>query len=156
PTLLFALLCTTYTLLCCRDHAAAEAQIDEGVRLAEEKGAVFLKAMAMAQRGCVSALVGRADDAVQTISAAIVAYQSTGATVWITSFLSFLSLAYADLGQFDDAGRCIGQAMTVIETAKERWFEAEVHRVAGEIALSSPVDALKAEAYFQRALVVAR
>ena len=117
----------------------------------------LLKAMAMAQRGCVLALIGKADDAVQTISVAITAYRSTGATVWITSFLSYLALAYADLGKFDDAKRCIGQATTVIDTAKERWFEAEVHRIAGEIALRSPEpDAAKAKAYFQRALVVAR
>ena len=80
---------------------------------------MVLEAMAMAQRGCVSALVGKAYDAVQTISAAIAAYRSTGATVWSTSFLSFLSLAYADLGKFNDAKRCIGQAITVIETAKK-------------------------------------
>src|SRR5262249_22702167 len=73
---------------------------------------MVLEAMAMAQRGCVSALVGKAYDAVQTISAAIAAYRSTGATVSSTSFLSFLSLAYADLGKFNDAKRCIGQAVT--------------------------------------------
>ena len=40
---------------------------------------------------------------------------------------------------------------------KERWWEAEVHRIAGEIALMSPEpDAAKAEAYFERALAVAR
>jgi predicted ATPase len=47
--------------------------------------------------------------------------------------------------------------MTAVETAKERWCEAEVHRIAGEIALKSPKpDAAKAEAYFERALEVAR
>jgi predicted ATPase len=47
--------------------------------------------------------------------------------------------------------------MTAVETTKERWCEAEVHRVAGEIALKSPEpDAAKAEAYFERALAVAR
>ncbi len=36
-------------------------------------------------------------------------------------------------------------------------FEAEVNRVAGEIALSSPKpDPAKAEAYFERAIAVAR
>jgi class 3 adenylate cyclase/predicted ATPase len=157
PTLLFALICTTYTHLCFRDYATANAQIDEGVRLAEEKGAVFLKAMAMAQRGCVLALVGNGADAVRTITAALTAYRSTGATVWTTSFLSYLALALADLGKFDDAERYIGEAMTVIETAKERWFEAEVDRIAGEITLRTfAPDAAKAEAYFQRALGVAR
>jgi predicted ATPase len=66
-------------------------------------------------------------------------------------------MAYAELGQFDDARRCIGEAMTAVETTKERWWEAEVHRTAGEIALKSPEpDAAKAEAYFERALAVAR
>ena len=40
--------------------------------------------------------------------------------------------------QFDDARRYIGEAMTAVETTKERWSEAEVHRIAGEIALKSP------------------
>ena len=74
-----------------------------------------------------------------------------------TSFLSYLALAYADLGKFDDAWRCIGEAMTAAETTKERWYEAEINRIAGEIALKSPEpDAAKAEAYFERALAVAR
>ena len=73
------------------------------------------------------------------------------------SWLSYLARAYAELGKFDDARRCIGEAMTAVETTKERWCEAEVNRIAGEIALKSPEpDAAKAEAYFERALAVAR
>jgi predicted ATPase len=61
------------------------------------------------------------------------------------------------LGQLDDAWRTIGEATTTIETKKERWFEAEANRIAGQIALKLPVlDAAKAEAYFKRALSVAR
>ena len=47
--------------------------------------------------------------------------------------------------------------MTTVVTTNERWFEADIHRIAGEIALMSPQpDAAKAEAYFERALTVAR
>ena len=43
------------------------------------------------------------------------------------------------------------------ETTNERWCEAEANRVAGEIALKLPEpDAAKAEAYFERAVAVAR
>jgi predicted ATPase len=49
-----------------------------------------------------------------------------------------------------------GEAMTAVET-KERWHEPEVHRIAGEIALLPPEpDMAKAEAYFERALAIAR
>ena len=72
-------------------------------------------------------------------------------------YLSYLARAYAEHGQFDDAWRCIGEAMTAVETTKEKWCEAEVNRIAGEIALLSPQpDVAKAEAYFERALAVAR
>jgi predicted ATPase len=72
-------------------------------------------------------------------------------------FLSHSASANAELARFDDAWRCIDEAMTAIETTKERWCEAEVNRVAGTIALRSPEpDAAKAEACFERALAVAR
>ena len=47
--------------------------------------------------------------------------------------------------------------MVVIKTNKEKYWEAEINRVAGEIALKSPeADVAKAKTYFQRALTVAR
>ena len=68
-----------------------------------------------------------------------------------------MCLAYADLGKFDDARRCVGETMTSVEATKERWFEAEANRIAGEIARRAPEpDTMKAQEYFQRALLVAR
>jgi predicted ATPase len=47
--------------------------------------------------------------------------------------------------------------MTAVETTKETWCEADVRRIAGEIAALLPEpDAAQAEAYFDRALSVAR
>ena len=83
--------------------------------------------------------------------------RSTGATLRLPIHLGHLARAHADLGHFDDAWRCIGDAMTAVETAKEKWCEAEVQRVAGEIALKSPEpDVAKAQVYFEHALSVAR
>ena len=80
-----------------------------------------------------------------------------GGTVFSPWWLSCLARAYAELSTYDDAWRYIGEAMTLAETTNERWCEAEVYRMAGEIALpSSELDAAKAEGYFQRALAVAR
>jgi hypothetical protein len=61
-----------------------------------------------------------------------------GAKFWMPLFLTYLARAYAELGQFDDAWRSIGDAMTAVETTKESLCEADVHRIAGEIALKSP------------------
>ncbi|HWX34581.1 MAG TPA: hypothetical protein VNZ53_45025, partial [Steroidobacteraceae bacterium] len=64
---------------------------------------------------------------------------------------------YAELGQPDDARRCIGDAIDKVEMSKEKWCEAEVHRIAGEVELKSLAsDPEKAEGYFDHALTVAR
>ena len=111
----------------------------------------------MMQRGCLLALTGKASDAVQTITSGVTAMQSTGTTMWMPLWLSYLTRANAEIGQFDNARHCIGEAMAAVETAKESWCEAEVNRIGGEIALLSPEpDLAKAEAYFERALGIAR
>jgi predicted ATPase len=72
-------------------------------------------------------------------------------------WLSDLAIAHAELGELDEAWRCIDEAILTIEKTKEKWFEAEVNRIAGEIALMGPGnDSAKAETYFERALTVAR
>ncbi len=154
-TLMYALIFASMTNIHCRDYATATAHADEVVGLANEKDAPFWKAGGIALQGCALALT--ASDAVHMITSGVTAYRSTGATLWVPVYLSYLAKAHADLGQFDDARRCIGEAMTATETSGERWFEAELHRVAGEIEWMSPErDAAKAETHFERALEVAR
>ena len=77
--------------------------------------------------------------------------------MWMPLFLSYLALANAKIGKFNQAWANIREAMTAVETTKESWCEAEINRIAGEIALLLPEpDAAKAETYFARALEVAR
>ncbi len=72
-------------------------------------------------------------------------------------YLAHLIGAYADLGRFDDAWRSFGEATALMQKTKERWCEAEIYRVAGEVALHTPdADPSKAEAFFGHALEVAK
>jgi class 3 adenylate cyclase/predicted ATPase len=156
-TLIYALFHASFTHIHCAKYAGANAETDELVALVDEKGALFWKAHGMLLKGCVLGLSGKALDAVQMISAGISALRATGTTSIIPSHLSYLARAHTELGQFDDAWRCIRDAIAAIETTKERWYEAEVNRIAGEIAmLSGEPDAPKAEAHFEHSLAVAR
>ncbi|MFB9265049.1 AAA family ATPase [Bradyrhizobium erythrophlei] len=139
-----------------RNCVAATAQAREVFALAEERGSPFWKAWGMMNEGSVLALTGRASDAIEMLISGIAALRTTGTTWLLPVYLTHLARAHADLGHFDDAWRCIGDAITAVETTKEKWWEAEVHRVAGEIALKSPEpDVAKAQACFERALAVA-
>jgi predicted ATPase len=155
-TLMHALL-HSFTWVHCGKYEVASAQADELIALADEKSTPFWKAAGTASKGQVFAATGKALDAIDIMASGRTIWRSTGATLFAPLGLSFFARAYAELGQFESAWRSIGQAIKVVETAKERWSEAEVHRIAGEITLNSPKpDAAKAEAYFQRALDVAR
>ena len=139
------------------NYAKAAAQAQELLALAEEKVASFWIERATFVRGCILASTGKPSDAVQLITSGLAASQVTGTTFWLPLYKSYLAKAHAELGKFVDAWRCIGEATRAVETTKETMFEAEVYRIAGEIALKSPEpDAAKAQAYFERALAVAR
>jgi predicted ATPase len=156
-TLMYALSHAVFPYMFCGDRAAAAALAQELVDLAEEKGALFWKANGMMNQGGVWALTGRASEATEMLISGIAAFRTTRATFWMPFNLLHLARAHAALGQFEEAGRCIDDAMTAVEATKEKWCEADIHRTAGEIALMSPApDAAKAQAHFERAIAIAR
>ena len=144
------------TLILCGDYTGADEKANQLTALGHEKGP-FWKTNAGLAHGCVLALTGKASDAVQTLTSAITAFRATGSTWSLPFRLACLAKAHAELGQFEDAWRRIDEAMMMVEASKEVWAHPEILRLAGEIGLMSPErDATKAEAYFDRALSVAR
>ena len=111
------------TPIFCGNYAAANLQADELLSLADEKGAVLWQATGRILQGEVLALTGKAAGAVRVITSGITAFRSTGTTLWLPMHFSYLAMAYAQLGQLDEAWRCIDEAMTAGETTKERWWE---------------------------------
>jgi class 3 adenylate cyclase/predicted ATPase len=153
----YALLFTWFTQIFCGNYSEAAAQADEIVTLADEKNSAMWKACGKAVQGSLAGLRGQATDAVKLIAIAISELRSTGLTLWMPFWLSQLAKAHYELGQFDEAWRRFSEAMTVVKANKEVWYEAELYRNAGEVALATPEhDAAKAQAYFERALSVAR
>ena len=152
------LIFAAWTHFGCGRYAIAKAQADEVVALADAKGEPFYKAFGLMTQGMILAAAGGdVEAAAQQIASALVVYRSSGATLLTAHVLSYLAKSQASLGQFDDAWRSIGDATRTLNVTNERWCEADIFRIAGEIALQSPDrDARKAEAYFEHALAVAR
>ncbi|WFU43569.1 adenylate/guanylate cyclase domain-containing protein [Bradyrhizobium sp. CB82] len=156
-TLLYALWHASITQIECGNYGRARAQLDEAIALANETGAAFWKEMSAMARGRTLVFVGDASDAIQVVTSQIAAFRATGARILLPAHLISLARAHAELGQFEAAWGAVGEATAQMEAAEEGWWRAEVHRVAGEIALMPPQrDAAKAEAYFERSLEIAR
>jgi predicted ATPase len=156
-SLMFALHHASLSHIQIGDISAAQANADELFLLASDKDASLWRAFAILTRGCLLTLNGDDLDAIQTITQGIAALRSTGAASFVPLYLPLLATAFYRLNRFDEAWQVIGEAMTAVETTKERWCEAEVIRTAGKIALMSPERNLtKAKMYFEHALSVAR
>jgi predicted ATPase len=156
-TLMYVLFFISPLHLLMDNYATAVAQAQELLALAEDKRASLWIAGARLFQGCILASTGKPSDSVRLITSGLATWQGTGATFWLPLYESYLAKAHAELCQFVDAWRCIDEAMRAVETTKETMFEAEVHRIAGEIEIMSPErDAAKAETYFEHALAVAR
>ena len=156
-TLMNALVFAAFTYTQCGNYPTSTALWDELVELAEEKKAFFWTVAGLLGRGRMWALSGNATEAVRLLTSGLTGARSMGSTVYLPIHLSALTGAYSDLGEFDKARNSIAEAKALIERTKETWCEAEVNRMAGEIALLSPEpDMAKAEAYFESALAVAR
>jgi predicted ATPase len=152
-----ALAHSTATLILCGNYAESSARARELIGLANDKGSLYWKANGMMWEGCRSALTGSSSDAIETLTSALAGYRSTGATLYTPFVLSHLARAYAELGQLREASHLIDEAMTATAKTKEKWSEAEIHRTAGDLALMLPeANAAQAEAYFERAIAVAR
>jgi class 3 adenylate cyclase/predicted ATPase len=154
-TLMYALTYNSIVNALRRD--VAKAQADELSALADEKGALFWKASGGLVKSWLFVLTGRASDAITSFTSAIAMFRSTGATIFLPLFLSMLGSAFAEVRQFDQARRCIREAMALAAASGERWFDAETYRIAGEIELRSPeCNSADVQGYFEQALGVAR
>ena len=153
-SLIFALALADLTHMLCGNYVAGDRR--ELAALADEKGSLFWKTVALSIEARHLALTGDPANALPMLIAARNAYASTGANFLAPLDLSVLARTHAALGNFDDARRCIDEAMNTMERNKEKWFQVEVNRTAGEIALLSPEpDRAKAAAYFEHALAAA-
>jgi class 3 adenylate cyclase/predicted ATPase len=154
-TLTFALGFASLIDAFCGNYTDAISAADETISLADEKGSLYFKAFGTLTRGVALFLTGEVQSAAQTLNSAYALCRTTGTTVFSPLLLSYLARTHLKMGQFLDAHRCISEAIRVGETTGERWCEAELYRVTGEIAFLRSERA-EAEAHFERALSIAR
>ena len=78
--------------------------------------------------------------------------------VWLLpSFEAALAEAEASAGETDAGLRRLDDALAELERTEQRWYEAEMHRIRGEILLKrDPADTAAAEQSLQAAIAVAQ
>jgi predicted ATPase/class 3 adenylate cyclase len=88
------------------------------------------------------------------------AWQQTGARLLQPYFLALLAAAHGHGGQGAEGLRLLAEALAAVAHTRERWWEAELYRLKGELLMAQRGGELPqgedADACFHQALVVAR
>jgi TOMM system kinase/cyclase fusion protein len=134
-------------------HARAEAILTLGT----EQGNPQVVERGLCLRGWALAASGHEEEGITQIRQALAAYRSAGATRDRPYYLALLAEASAQGGQTIEGLEASAEALALMATSGVRWWEAELHRLKGELLLQrSSAPPGEAESCFHQALAVAR
>jgi predicted ATPase len=140
-----------------RDVATTHAHADALMAFATTQGLTHKIGQGRVLRGWALAMEGDAAAGVQHIQQGLAAHQDTGSKVARPYYLTLLAEAFGQASQPVAGLQVLAEALALVATTEERWWEAEVSRLMGALQLQLPIpDVPQAEACFQRALDVAR
>jgi predicted ATPase/class 3 adenylate cyclase len=146
----------------CRHEAQRALEYAEAAfELATEQGFPFWRAWAMIMRGWALAEQGSADDGVAQVREGLSAYQATGAELSRPYQLALLAQACGKAGQAEAGLETLAEALNLVACKGERYHEAELHRLKGELLLQRSAalpdcEAETVEACFHQAITIAR
>ena len=140
-----------------RDVAATRASAEATLALATAHGFAHRVAQGHILQGWALAMQGDAATGVAQMEQGWEAVQRTGLQLYRPYVLALLAEAYGQAGQPEAGLTCLAEAVTRVEATEERWWEAEVYRLQGELLLRLPrPDIPQATACLHQALDVAR
>ena len=87
---------------------------------------------------------------------AIRAFTETGAHLRLPIYYSLLARACQRAGQFDDGLAALELAFAESQQTKEHWWDAELHRLRGELIWTQGATADEVEAAFRRSIEIAQ
>jgi class 3 adenylate cyclase/predicted ATPase len=140
-----------------RDVATACARSNDCVAIASEHGFPQWAGHGRIVQGWADAQRGEATTGIARIRDGMAAAEATGARVSTPLFLTLLAEALALAGKIEEGLAALDDALAQAAVSGERGWDAEIHRLRGELTARLPhPDPAKAEESFRTALAIAR
>jgi predicted ATPase len=146
-----------------REGRLTQERAEAVVTLSVEQGFSSWLAWGTILRGWALAEQGQGEEGIVQMRQGLAAIRATGAEYMRTHFLALLTEAYGKVGQAEEGLTMLTEALAVADKSGERFYEAEIYRLKGELTLAqSSVQGLassvqkEAEECFLRAIEIAR
>ena len=125
-----------------REGQEAQAQAEALLTLAHEHGfarwlgfGTSLQGWALVERAVLSGAQEQREAGLVQLREGLAAVRATEAELWVPLFLGALAQGYAQGGQAEEGLKVIAEALAMVEKNEERWNEAELYRIKGELTL---------------------
>ena len=100
---------------------------------------------------------GQEEEGLTQMRRGLTARRATGAELNIPYYLTLLAEGYGILKQVEAGLNALNEGVKVIERTGQRWYEAELYRLKGELLLQQSLDnAAEAEFGFHQAITIAQ
>lgn len=101
---------------------------------------------------------GQVEEGMACMRQGLAIHRATGVKLACSHELAELAAACAQIGQVDQGLALLTEALEELQRSGERYYEAEIHRLTGELLLmqQESVDEAEVEGHYRRAIDVAR
>jgi predicted ATPase len=156
-SLAFALSYVAYVHQFRREGALTQARAEVTITLATEQGFPHWMAGGAIRYGWALAHQGQVQAGIEQIRQGMTAWRAIGTALAQSYWLALLAEAYSAGGQAEAGLTVLAEALTHADNTGECWYEAELHRLKGELRLQQSSDNHpEAESCFHHALDIAR
>jgi predicted ATPase len=145
-----------------REVQAAQELNERLIRLSAEEGLVFYQAIGTIQRGWLQTEAGQVEEGIALMIEGMAVWQARGTMAYRVYCLSLLAEAYGKAGKIEEGLSVLSEALDAVEKTGERFWQAELYRLKGELLLmqgdetEAEASFHQAESCFQHAIEVAR
>jgi predicted ATPase len=122
-------------------HEWAEA----GITLAREQGFPVWLGQGTILQGWALAEQGQSEEGITQIRQGLATSQAVEAGIFQSYYLILLAEAYGKAGQAEEGLAVLAEALTVVDKSGERFYEAELYRIRGELLLTQEIKRQKAK-----------
>ena len=105
--------------------------------LSTEQGFAHWLATGTILRGWALAEQGQREEGITQMHQGLAALRAIGAEIERPSFLALLAEAYGKEGQAEEGLAVLAEALAMVDKSGERFYEAELYRLKGELTLAS-------------------
>ena len=106
-------------------------------------------------RGWASCDRGNAEDGLPELRKSVKALEATGALIWVQFARYLLAQAFTQTEQLADATKLVDQTLLTVAGTSGRWYEAELHRLKGDLLIKAGSSPMAAENCYEKAIAVA-